>query len=325
MSRLHWRLLLLVAVALLISDLGRFAWLRNVAPTQVRIDEAGQIEYRAGLFARPLFAKLVLSSLHKRGRLTAGLYTVRGRHSDRTIVRYLANPRHREIVVVFPEGWRAAEMAVRLERAGVTTAAEFLAATTMREAYRPLLPTDLSLTEGTSLEGLLFPDTYRFHPDSPGEAAVKKLLLRFSEVIATTALTYDRLTLASIIEREARGEAERPIIAAVFLNRLSDGVQLEADPTVGYGRDTVQLTTQPSAAWRFWAAPEPAELQVDHPWNTYLRRGLPLTPISNPGLSSIEATLKPAPSKARYFFHDRTGNFVPSETLEEHNRKLRGG
>lgn len=324
MSR-HRRLLLLIVIILIISDLGRFVWPRSVPVTQVRIFDTGQVEYPAGLFARPLLAQLVVRSLRRAGRLLPGLYMVSGRHSDRTIVRYLANGRQREIVVTFPEGWRAAEMAVRLESLGVTSAAEFLLAATMREGYRPLLPPTITLTEGASLEGLLFPDTYRFHPGSSGEAVVRKLLLRFSEVAKTKALSYDRLILASIIEREARGEAERPIIAAVFLNRLQAGVPLEADPTVSYGRDTVQLATQPQAAWRFWAAPEPAELRLDHPWNTYERSGLPLTPISNPGLKSLEAALRPARSKARYFFHDRSGNFVPSETLEEHTRKLRGG
>lgn len=324
MSSRSGRCLLLAIALLILSDVGRFVWPRAIAVSQVVISSDGRVQYPAGLFQRPLLARLVIWSLDRRAALQPGLYTVSGRHSDRTVLRYLANPRHREVVVVFPEGFRAAEMAVRLERAGVTGAAEFLEAATMRPSYERLLPKAIRLAPQVSLEGLLFPDTYRFHPGSSAEAVVERLLRRFQAVTAELPISYERLMLASLVEREARADGERPIIAAIFLNRLRAGERLEADPSVVYGRDSAQLVAQPPEGWRFWAAPRPAELEADQPWNSYTRAGLPPTPIANPGTKSLEAALRPAETSARFFFHDREGQFVVSPTLLEHQRKLRG-
>ncbi|MBI3261067.1 endolytic transglycosylase MltG, partial [Candidatus Berkelbacteria bacterium] len=123
--------------------------------------------------------------------------------------------------------------------------------------------------------------------------------------------------------REAKADSERPIIAGIFMNRLQASLRLQADPTVAYGRDTGLNRQRPMADWRLWDPVTPRELKVDHGWNTYTRDGLPMTPISNPGLSSLRAAISPAPHQLFYFFHTTDGEFVPSATLKEHRLKLK--
>lgn len=198
------------------------------------------------------------------------------------------------------------------------------------------------LPEGAPLEGYLFPAAYDLTPETTAEELIRMMLDRFIKEVGrervAVATFYERLTLASIVEREAQLPEERPQIAGVYQNRL-DGTGpdqiLNADPTVIYAADTVALADIPFEQWDeyvFWEVPEGVALaDIELPealerYNTYRNRGLPPGPICAPGLASIEAALEPDTEAGyRYFvlIPDGEGKHDFSKSIEEHNQKLR--
>ncbi|MBN1310172.1 MAG: endolytic transglycosylase MltG [Anaerolineae bacterium] len=232
-----------------------------------------------------------------------------------------------EITIRITEGWRREQIADWLNQQSDIpfNGAEFLSAT---GASVPIPPETTLITEvppGATLEGFLFPDTYRLSTDATAADLVQKSLLNFDAQVTPQMRTdaaakgmtlYQVLTLASIVEREAVLAEERPIIASVYLNRLNAGVKLEADPTVqyamGYQADSGQW-------WNLALTPEDYH-SVDSPYNTYLYPGLPPGPIANPGIGSIQAVIYPA--ETPYFFFraacDESGRHNFAKTYEEH-------
>ena len=173
--------------------------------------------------------------------------------------------------------------------------------------------------DGSTLEGYLFPDTYSF-ARGLGEAAVlARLVRRFNEQwedlaphTAPNGLDKRQVViLASIIEREAMRDDERPLVSAVYHNRLAKGMPLQADPTVIYGIPEFEglLTRE--------------DLGHDSPYNTYLIKGLPPGPICSPGAASLSAALRPADSKHLYFVARGDGGHQFSNTYQEHRRAVR--
>jgi UPF0755 protein len=170
-------------------------------------------------------------------------------------------------------------------------------------------------------EGLFFPDTYFFNPDSPDIDVLRRAYSlqqqKLQEAWETRApglpykTPYEALIMASIIEKETGVPEERPLIAAVFINRLKKGMRLQTDPTVIYGLGA-----------KFDGNLRKVDLQRDTPYNTYTRAGLPPTPIAMPGEEAILAALHPAPSNALYFVAKGNGTHQFSATLEEHNRAV---
>lgn len=181
-----------------------------------------------------------------------------------------------------------------------------------------------------SLEGYLFPDTYRLPSDATAADLINTMLYTFDrrvtteirQALAGQGLTlHGAITLASIIEREAQLADERPIIASVFLNRINQGMRLDADPTVQYALGYQQETGE------WWKRPLYLEdLELDSPYNTYRYEGMPPGPIASPGLASIEAVAYPAQTNFLYFVVDCTsetpGAHVFSETFEEHQANV---
>jgi UPF0755 protein len=177
------------------------------------------------------------------------------------------------------------------------------------------------------INGFLFPDTYTFSTDYTGEDMVNVMLENFDAKVseqtreewADRGLSiYEAVTLASIVEREAAVAEERPIIAAVYLNRLNseEGMVLNADPTIQYAV---------GQAGNWWPAPLTEEqLQIDSPYNTYLYEGLPPSPIANPGIASLQSVGKPADVAYLYFYalQDGSGEHVFANTYEEHQQNV---
>ncbi len=172
------------------------------------------------------------------------------------------------------------------------------------------------------LEGYLFPDTYELPrtPDAP-RALVRRMVQRFRSVVGphlaeieSRGLSVRQLvTLASIVELETGKPEERPRIAAVFLNRLKNGMLLQTDPTIIYAL---------KKAGRWDGNIRRPDLQIDSPYNTYRHAGLPPGPIGCPGRDAILAVISPAPTKELYFVSRNDGTHQFSETLAEHNRAV---
>ncbi len=215
-----------------------------------------------------------------------------------------------------PEGYRLTEIADAAEAAGLCTAEEFLAAC---EAGDP----DGRVPGDVLLEGYLFPDTYLFDPGATPEQVVKMMLDRFFEVVSDDDIKriedegrtlQEVITLASLVEREAMVDEERPLVAAVFLNRLARGMKLQSCATVIYAMGYVpeRLTIQ--------------DLKFDSPYNTYINPGLPPGPICSPGEASLEAVIEPAGVDYLYFVSNGDGTHTFTNSFAEHEafrRELR--
>jgi UPF0755 protein len=251
----------------------------------------------------------------------AGTYRLSAGQTGVEIAQALQNPAPADAVLVVLPGWRMEEIAAALATSGLDIAsADFLAAASVPGAIPDFLPA------GATAEGCLYPDRYIL-PRSTTAAQLVSVLLSDFSVHLTTDLRegfsrhnltiYEAVTLASIIEREAVVEEEMPPIASVFYNRLAIGMKLESDPTVQYslGYNTLQGT--------WWTNPLSwSDLKFDSPFNTYVYGGLPPAPISNPGLTALQAVAFPAQTPY-YFFRarcDGSGRHNFAETFEQHQQ-----
>lgn len=222
--------------------------------------------------------------------------------------------------VVIPEGSDRLDMARIYQRDIGLDPQAFLAATRDPAPVRDLDPL------APSLEGYLFPDTYRFPRGATAASVVAAMLARFRGVMDSRfrqALPpgpdglHSVVTLASLVEKETPNPAERPMIAGVFTRRLAKGMALDCDPTVIYA---ARLSSNFADA--FNRPLTRADLETPSPYNTYLNTGLPPGPICSPGAASIEAALHPAAGKALYFVSNRHGGHVFADTLAEHDRNV---
>ena len=220
--------------------------------------------------------------------------------------------------VTVPEGYTIAQIAALFEASSLADAVKVEAA-----ASDPELVASLGL-EGGCLEGCLFPDTYFFARGLRTREILSAMVGHhktvFAEVRSGAEAGGDRaaglsdyqiLILASIIEKEAGVPAELPLVSAVFHNRLRRGIPLQSDPTVIYGMEDFNGNIRRR------------DLETPTPYNTYLKAGLPPTPIANPGRASIQAALGPAPVDYLYFVSRNDGTHQFSRTLKEHNEAVR--
>jgi UPF0755 protein len=257
--------------------------------------------------------------------LEAGEYQLRRNMTMREIAEALQHSRTVEVIITIPEGWRAEQVADLLTAENIMDGSVFLAAVRQGDVVDHALLVDRP--PGATLEGYLFPETYRL----PAQATPEDLLTRMLDTMqarlpigwegmaSAQGLTlYKVLTLAAIVEREAVVPEERPLIANVYLNRIQQGMYLNADPTVQYA-----MGYQPETG-QWWKTPVTLEEyeNVNSPFNTYLYPGLPPGPIASPGASSIMAVLQPAQTSYLYFLGRGDGSHIFAETYEEHQRNL---
>ncbi|MGA2673437.1 MAG: endolytic transglycosylase MltG [Terracidiphilus sp.] len=253
---------------------------------------------------------------YKRGTLRAGEYRFDHPVTLTEVYARIARGDVYTKAVVVPEGASIFEIAARLEQAGLGTRQEFLDAA----AKQTGLVADLD-PGATSLEGYLFPDTYRFARKATPAQIAATMVRRFRTVAAQLGLkrnVHTVVTMASLIERETAVDAERPLVASVFENRLAKNMPLMTDPSVIYGLEL-------EGRWR--GAVYQSDLGANTPYNTYLHTGLPPGPVANPGIKSLRAAMEPAKTDYLYFVAagaNPQGRTLFSRTLDEHNHNVAG-
>jgi UPF0755 protein len=252
--------------------------------------------------------------LRGRDSLKAGVYEFRGPLAPVDVIDKLVRGDVVLRTVTVREGLDRFAIAKLFAAESLGTEDEWEAATSNAEKIRDIAP------DADSLEGYLFPDTYKFDPGTPAETIVDAMVQNFRKnwagemAFITTGLTpHQTVTLASIVETEARVAEERPLVASVYLNRIRRRMLLGADPTVIYAL---------KLAGRWDGNIRKGDLDIDSPYNTYRRPGLPPGPIANPGLASLRAATAPAATPYLYFVSRNDGSHVFARTNDEHNRNV---
>lgn len=345
-ARLVWAL----GVALGLALAGTLTWLLLVFPTRhgpgggrvvelVVAPGEGSDALAARLAAEGLVGSPRTFALYL--RLTslepaAGAHLLSDDLSPGELARRLGRRSAERIKVTFPEGFNRFDMAKRLAGLKIVGRDAFLAA-----SRDPALLHELGIP-GDSAEGFLFPATYELPGDADPRDVVRRLKAefdrRFGQLEQTHRLargaleandglrTREIVTLASLVEKEAAVDEERPLVAAVFLNRLREPSfrpkLLQSDPSSGYGCLVAEGAVPACAGFTGKITPA-INADPANPYSTYVREGLPPGPIANPGAKSLAAVLEPARTRALYFVARGQGRHVFSETLEEHNAAVR--
>ena len=289
-------------------------------PVEVRVEQGDSLATVVRkLHDQRLIANGFLFSLWARlngleKKIHQGLYRFETRVPPREILDRLVTGRGIFQTVTIPEGLTIKEIAELLDKMQIADTDKFI-----EEAANPTLLATLGLSE-KGLEGYLFPSTYHFTPATPEKDIISAMVEQFRKISMpllnqrddTSSLSsHEILTLASIIEKETGVDGERPLVSAVFHNRLKRLMPLQSDPTVIYGIKEFNgnLTRK--------------NLQDSSPYNTYRITALPPGPICNPGLSSIRAALRPAQVPYLYFVSKNDGTHLFSATIEAHNQAVK--
>ena len=292
----------------------RGAPIRVVVPPGATFREATDSLSKYGLVRSPKLFRIYAMLRRRDRRIHAGTYLLQRGHSWNHMVTALSEGKGLVFTVRVPEGFAIASIAAVLAKE-LKIRPESIAAAMADSGLRRRLDVPTP-----TLEGYLFPDTYLFPDGTTAPEAVTRMVDRFeaawkpewNERLAQLAMRrHDVVTLASIVEREARRAEERPIIAAVYLNRLRIGMPLQADPTVQY------------ALGRYGERVLYKDLEVRSAYNTYRNPGLPPGPICSPGAASIEAVLYPADVPYLYFVAHPDGHHEFRTTFREHTAARR--
>ena len=224
---------------------------------------------------------------------------------------------NKERNITILEGWSLDDIGDYLAKENIVSKADFMSAADFslwREKYNFLQDPDTK-----SLEGFLFPDTYRIFIGTTADKIIAKMLDNFGAKVTPQMIMdartrnksfYSTIILASIIEREAKYPQDKKNVADVFLKRIEIGMPLQSDATINY------LTKKGETR------PKGADLEIDSPYNTYKYKGLPPGPISNPGLDSINATIYPQANDYYYFLTDQNGKAIFAKTYDEHKANI---
>lgn len=234
--------------------------------------------------------------------LQTGIYELPQNLTIIEVFEIIANGRTQIIKFTIPEGYRTEQIGQLLEDKNVGDYSDFV-------------------EKAKQYEGQLFPDTYYISPEYSSDKIISLMLENYKNRTEEITVSPDDLIIASIVEREAVLDSERPIIAGVYKNRVALKMKLEADPTVQYGKDNNEISGKDNdfkLNFSFWGKITKNDYtKVQSPYNTYLISGLPPKPICNPGIKSIEATINYSSHNFIYFIQDN-GQIYLSETWEGH-------
>jgi len=287
---------------------------RVVVPRGSSLRVAADSLERAGVVQNATAFRLYAMLKGRDRTIQAGTYVFQRGISWGKVLDDLRGGRGVQNSITIPEGWSLMQIEPQLARV-LTLPLDSVRAATRDTALLRLL----DIPTGT-LEGYLFPDTYVFPEGTTARAAVRVMVSRFQQVwqpawdVRLQALAmsrHDLMALAAIVEKEARLPEERPVIAAVYLNRVKAGMLLQADPTVQYalGRHVARVMYK--------------DLEIDSPYNTYKYKGLPPGPIASPGKPAMVASLNPANVPYRFFVAYPDGHHEFTRTFAEHGVAVR--
>lgn len=272
---------------------------------------------KKGLISGQWYFYYYLRSRGMLNKILPGEYELSGNMTIPEIAQTITTKKEKFIKITFPEGWDSKKMAARLTENGLDGDG-FLKLVNdpgdLKKRY-DYLNTDSVKT----LEGYLFPDTYFFKPETEAQNIVGRMLDTFDEKMNANGLrgdmtaknlkVKDAVTMASILEGEVKSESDRKIVSGIFWKRIQNGMPLQSCATLAYAlgvkKDQYSI----------------ADTQVKSPFNTYMNKGLPPSPINNPGLVAISAAVHPEDSAYMFFLTDpKTGETIFSKTAEEHNQ-----
>lgn len=267
---------------------------------------------KTGLIRNALVFRLIISFEGLENKVQAGSFSLKPSLSPKEIAVVLTHGTS-DIWLTFPEGWRKEEFAQRLG-ANLTNfdQAQFLQL-------------------AVNYEGELFPDTYLLSKEASPSAVLslflnnfqRKFSADFESILAKSGLTKKQaLILASLVERETKNEESRSIVAGILIKRLKAGWPLQIDATLQYALANSQISTSKSQLNDWWPIVTAVDKKINSPYNTYQNKGLPPTPICNPGLASIKAVVYPQTTDYWFYISDDKGNMHYGRTLEEHNTNI---
>lgn len=282
-----------------------------VKPGQPFIQIAGNLQSE-GLIKNALAFRLLVAQMGITNRIQAGDYRLSPKQSAREIAEQLTRGAL-DLWITFPEGQRIEQQAQTIDEK-------------LNDSANEKLQFDKQIYIKLAKEGYMFPDTYLVSREASAEAMVEKLETTFDDKVPKSLLSKslkNNLTsnqiiiLASLIEREAKTNEERPIIAGILLNRIKEGMPLQVDATVQYAKG------YDAGNKNWWPQVTQEDLtSIKSLYNTYLHQGLPPAPICNPGLESIRAAAEPATTDYLYYIHDTNGKIHYAKTGEEHNANI---
>lgn len=263
-------------------------------------------------------------------QLKAGEYELNSSMNVHVIAQKLVRGEISKELLTIPEGWNLRDIAARFAEKELSTQEELFAAAGIpgkdyAKDNAALLPTDFSAEyaflaekpKGVGLEGYLFPDTYHLPKGSTIEDIVKQILENFdrkftadmrAQILEQEKTIFEIVTMASLIEKEVQTEEDKHVVSGILWKRIDAGMPLQVNATISYitGKKSIKVSIQ--------------ETQIDSRYNTYKYKGLPLGPIANPGLESIQAALEPISSPYWYYLSTPAGKTIFSKTLEEHSQ-----
>lgn len=275
----------------------------------------------AGVISSAFLFKTYVWFLKSGGSLQAGEFTLQKNTNYQTLVSKLLHAKSKDVSITIPEGHTIAQIGLLVTEKFDHIKESDWSFITGDKGKSTVTEGNLlsSIPAGQTLEGYLFPDTYRFREDASASVIVntmiKNLKSRFAEnnivipddlIMENKMSLHDLIILASIVEREVRDAEDMKVVAGIFLTRLKIGMALQADSTVNY------VTGKKDAAILL------VDSKIDSPYNTYKNLGLPIGPISNPGMNAINAVLNSIDSDYLYFLTTKEGEVIYSKTFNEH-------
>lgn len=309
-----WFIIVLVVAVVWVG----FVYVLPAGPSQQMF-----VDFKTGSSARHIASELrqagiirsrwsfLLVHLYRHRSLKAGEYAFDHPDTLSNIYNRIARGDTYARVLTVPEGYNIFDIAAEVEKLGIDSQQNFLEQARSQVALvrdlDPLAP---------SLEGYLYPDTYRFARKNKAPDVVATMVKRFHQEAHQIGLTSDVhrvVTMASIVEKETAAPEERPLVAGVFYNRLAQHMALDTDPTVIYAA---------LLANRYRGTIYASDLKYSSPYNTYRNQGLPPGPIANPGKDALQAAMHPTRSDYLYFVSDNQGHHRFSRSLEEHQRNV---